>query len=189
MPPLYWSRSGEVACGEHAPAEGSVRWEVEGWRSVTPADADHGVGRCQQCGGRPDPVTLPHGRPLAILNVDDRPASLYVRERILQANGFAVTNADSAATALGITGDMRPDVILMDVHLGDADGRELCRRLKADPRLTGIPVVLISATLSGQADMMDSFHWGEADAFLHEPVDADVLISTIRHAIREHGGD
>ena len=66
--------------------------------------------------------------------------------------------------------------------------RAVCRQLKADPEFTGIPVILISATLSGQADRMDSFRWCDADAFLREPVGEDVLISTVLHAIRGHDG-
>ena len=62
-------------------------------------------------------------------------------------HGFVVANADSAQKALDMARQLRPQLILLDVHLPDADGRELCSRMKCDPDFAGIPIVLISATL------------------------------------------
>jgi CheY-like chemotaxis protein len=118
-----------------------------------------------------------------ILNVDDRPASLYWRDRVLREHGFIVTNADSARGAWAAARRTRPNLILLDVHLPDADGRELCQQIKADPDLVGIPIVLISATLGGHANRLEAVRSASADGFIIDPIDPEVLVSTLRKVL------
>lgn len=118
-----------------------------------------------------------------MLNVDDRPASLYVRERILREHGFDVANAGSVETALEVARRRKPRVMLLDVHLPDGDGRELSQRIKADPAFAGVAIVLISATLGGHSNQLEAIRWGVADAFLREPVDPAALVSTLRKVL------
>jgi CheY-like chemotaxis protein len=177
---LFWSRKGEVACGDHAPEASSSRWTAEGWRSILPEEVGRMTYRCQHCEGTPHGRSRP-AKPAAplVLNVDDRPATLYWRDRILRQHGFIVANADSGHKALDIARQIKPQLILMDVHLGDADGRELCQRIKQDPEFTGIPIVLISATLSGHTSQLETIRWASADGFIREPVEPTSLASTL----------
>ena len=144
------------------------------------------VWKCDGCGTQfttqVDPRTAGRGvRPRLILNVDDDPASLYVRNRILRASGFQVADATTGTAAWTAALRLHPSALLLDVHLPDTDGRELCRRLRGDAALSDIPVILISATLA-PADVPDLTLWGAA-AFLREPVTADVLTATVRAAV------
>ena len=176
---LFWSKKGEVACAHHAPAPSSDRWTTEAWRPIVASDVGRIKYRCQHCGGTPHrrgKVVKP--APL-VLNVDDRPASLYWRDRILREHGFIVANADSANKALNIARQLRPQIILLDIHRGDADGRELCQQIKGDPEFTGIPIVLISATLAGHANQLETIRWASADGFIREPVEPNSLASTL----------
>ena len=176
---LFWSKRGEVACQEHAPDSASDRWTVEGWRPIVPSDLGRITYRCQHCSGTPHQRGRgPKPAPL-VLNVDDRPASLYWRDRILREQGFIVANADSGTKALDIARQLKPQIILLDVHLGDVDGRELCQRIKGDPDFTGIPIVLISATLAGHANQLEIIRWASADGFIREPVEPTSLASTL----------
>ena len=118
-----------------------------------------------------------------ILNVDDRPPSLYARERLLKLAGFAVVNATTAADAVSLARRVRPSALLLDVHLPDGDGRDICRVLKRDPELGSMPIVLISATLRGHADSLDGVRWGGCDAYLTEPIEPASLGSTLRSVI------
>src|SRR5690606_38610945 len=86
------------------------------------------IWSCNACGAS---FTKPVGAPL-ILNVDDRPPSLYARSRMLRASGFTVTAATTGEGARAAALKMRPDLILLDVHLPDADGRTLCREMRRD---------------------------------------------------------
>ena len=121
-----------------------------------------------------------------VLNVDDHPATLYARDRILRQKGFTVANATSGKAALDLAERLRPDLILLDIMLPDIDGREVCRQLKATPDLQDIPVVLISAAVTGHAQKLEGMLWGGADGFIVEPADADTLESTIRKVLRLH---
>ena len=121
-----------------------------------------------------------------VLNVDDRPASLYTRERLLLRRGFTVANATTGKEAIAMAERLRPDLILLDVHLPDIDGREVCRRLKAHPDLQGTPIVLASTTMRGDVAQSEVIHWAGADAFLAEPFEEDSLTSTLKAVLR-HG--
>lgn len=180
---LFWSRRGEVACSAHAPALDSARWSGEGWREITDGDLGRTPYQCQHCQTRPHRRRSRIADAPLILNVDDRPANLYLRDRILRDHGFSVANADCAQKALEVARQLRPHLILLDVHLPDADGRELCQRLKADPEFARVPVVLISATLSGYASQLESLRWGQADGFIREPVEPEALVSLVRSAL------
>ena len=124
------------------------------------------------------------GRAPVVLSVDDHPATLYARDRILRDRGFVVANATSGKAALDLAERLRSDVILLDIRLPDIDGREVCRRLKEDPTLKEIPVVLISAAVMGHAQQLEGMLWGGADGFIAEPADPDTVESTLRKAIR-----
>jgi CheY-like chemotaxis protein len=125
-----------------------------------------------------------HGRPPVVLSVDDHPATLYARDRILRDKGFVVANATSGKAALDLAERLRPDVILLDIRLPDIDGREVCRRLKEDPTLKEIPVVLISAAVMGHAQQLEGMLWAGADGFIAEPADPDALESTLRKVLK-----
>jgi CheY-like chemotaxis protein len=184
---LFWSKRGEVACDRHVPAERSERWNSEGWQRVPAVDGRRITYQCQHCDRRAILHTRrkPEGeRPALILNVDDRPANLYARDRILRLHGFTVANAETGKTALNVARQLLPNLILLDVHLPDVDGRDLCQQMKADDELGHIPVVLISSTLRGYAQQIDGLRWGNADGFILEPVEGDALASTLRNVLQ-----
>jgi len=120
-----------------------------------------------------------------VLNVDDRPTSLYTRDRLLRLNGYMVANATNGKDALALAERLHPDLILLDVHLPDMDGREICRQIKASPELKGIPVILASTTMRGDAAQSEAMHWAGADAFIAEPFDLDALTSTLKAVLKD----
>src|SRR3712207_1971272 len=67
-----------------------------------------------------------------ILNVNDHPATLYLVSQTLRLAGYQVTEATTGGEALAIAVG-QPDLVLLDVHLPDIDGYEVCRRLRAQP--------------------------------------------------------
>ena len=183
---LSWSRKGEVACPEHAPDQSSERWVADGWRPISPTENPRGRYQCAQCsrsvirhqtrGERSDAAPL-------ILNVDDQPANLYARDRVLRMHGFNVANAETGRSALYVARELHPRLVLLDIHLPDIDGRELCQQIKGDAELSDISVVLISSTLRGDVGQLESVRWGHADAFIAEPVTPDALAATIRRVL------
>ena len=69
-----------------------------------------------------------------------------------------------------------PDLILLDKSLGWADGCDLCRIIKANERMSHIPVIMFSAYYKKKEEC---FHAG-ADEFIEKPFEMSVLLSTIR---------
>ena len=83
--------------------------------------------------------------PAFILVVEDNPANQLLIQFTLETSGFQVDVAGSAADALESIGRRRPALILMDIQLPGQDGLALTRQLKADPDLSAIPVVALTA--------------------------------------------
>ncbi len=119
-----------------------------------------------------------------LLNVDDHEGSRYARGRILSSAGFHVHNAANGAETLELAEKHRPDLVLLDVHLPDLHGVEVCRKLK-QAQFGSLMVLQISASALSAAHAKEALDAG-ADAYLMEPVDPDVLVATIKALLRLH---
>jgi putative two-component system response regulator len=97
-----------------------------------------------------------------ILIVDDNVANLQVLSHMLSEQGYRTRQALSGATALRAAKNQPPDLILLDIMMPEMDGFEACRRLKADAKLRGIPVIFLSA-LAETEDKVKAFEVGGAD--------------------------
>ena len=117
-----------------------------------------------------------------ILNVNDSEAGRYATSRILTRAGFEVLEATNGMDALALTAQ-RPDLVLLDVNLPDMSGFEVCKRIKTNPNLASVPVVHLSATCVASEQQMLGLEGG-ADGYLVQPVDATVLVATVRAFLR-----
>jgi PAS domain S-box-containing protein len=125
---------------------------------------------------------MAHTRP-TILNVDDNEGCRYAVSRILELNEFTVREAATGAEALRLALVEQPDLVLLDINLPDLNGYEVCRRLKADPATSRIPVLHITASYLTPSDMARGLESG-AESYLVEPVEPEVLIATINSVLR-----
>jgi CheY-like chemotaxis protein len=78
--------------------------------------------------------------------------------------------------------DYRPDLILLDLHLGDMPGRDVLARLRSEPGTRGIPVVIISADVA-DAQLTQMLEAG-ACACLKKPLDLKKFLSVVRDAFK-----
>ena len=124
---------------------------------------------------------MPDVAPL-ILCVDDDGGARYAMVRTLQCAGFRTIEAASGTEALQRMVD-RPDLVLLDVHLPDIDGFEVCQRIRSDPRTTSTPVLQISADFVEVEHRARGLELG-ADAYLTHPIEPPELIATIRALLR-----
>lgn len=122
------------------------------------------------------------GRTARVLLVDDNDAHRYSLSRHLAGSGFDVLQAKSGNETLELAMSQHPDVILLDIHLPDMLGFQVCRSLKEDTTTRSIPVVFHSATYDTQAARSQAVDLG-ALAFLSYPIDVDHLINVVRGAI------
>ena len=79
-----------------------------------------------------------------LLLIDDSPTVLKIMSLSLMAGGYAVTTASTGGGGLALARQMTPDVIILDVNLPDISGLELLGKLKEDPVLASVPVLLLS---------------------------------------------
>jgi CheY-like chemotaxis protein len=114
----------------------------------------------------------------SILTVDDYRPSLYAHARLLRGAGFEVVEATTGRSALEIAQRERPDLVLLDVHLPDIHGFEVCERLKSHRLTKDIPVVHITSTSRGDRFQRESIAAGAA-AFLQEPIDPQLLLRLV----------
>lgn len=112
-----------------------------------------------------------------ILAVDDNEAHRYFVVRTLEEAGFRVVQACTAAEAFERASE-RPDLVLLDVHLPDSNGFEVCRKLKANPATSAIPVVMFSSISQSGSAVNDARQLGAA-AFLFFPMVQEHLVSVV----------
>lgn len=112
-----------------------------------------------------------------ILNVDDNEFQRYATSRMLRYDGYRVMEAGSGEKTLELALE-KPDLIVLDVNLPDIHGFEVCRRLRANPLTSHIPIMHLSAT----STTMDSRNRGlanGADEYLCQPIARETLLGTI----------
>lgn len=117
---------------------------------------------------------------ITVLVVDD---SLVVRAVVrsrLEEEGYRVVEAVDGIAALDECRQAAPDVVLLDVEMPGIDGREVLRRLKADPGLADIPVVFLTARI-GMADVVDGLRSGAHD-YLRKPFEPEELVARVAAA-------
>jgi diguanylate cyclase (GGDEF)-like protein len=115
------------------------------------------------------------------LLVDDDPASIQLLGRILGDLG-SVQFATCGEDALRLVHDTIPDVILLDAEMPGMNGFELCRALKTDPALLGVPVIFVTSHTE-QAFEVSGFDHGAAD-FIAKPVSAPLVVARVKTQLR-----
>jgi DNA-binding response OmpR family regulator len=109
--------------------------------------------------------------------VDDDPQILAIVQETLKGDRFEVRTASNGYDAGILTEQFRPDVILLDYMLPDANGSVVCDRIRSNPEYAGIHVVFVSG-VADDAEVHRLLQRG-ADAFVRKPFRADELLKVI----------
>lgn len=117
-----------------------------------------------------------------ILVVDDVPANVKLLEAKLSAEYYDVVTARNGFEAIEQAKQHKPDLILLDVMMPGMDGFEACRRMKEDPSISHIPVVMVTA-LSEVSDRINGLEAG-ADDFITKPINDTALFARVRSLVR-----
>jgi Response regulator containing CheY-like receiver, AAA-type ATPase, and DNA-binding domains len=119
---------------------------------------------------------------LKVLVVDDEAVSRTLISRALEERGFYVLTATDGAEALGLIESEKPLVVIADMLLPKIDGITLCSRIKKNPELAGIKVILITAVYKSAAIRSEALSH-KADAYLEKPVAVDDILKVIDSVI------
>ncbi|WP_024546233.1 response regulator transcription factor [Picosynechococcus sp. NKBG15041c] len=127
-----------------------------------------------------------------ILVVEDSISQREMISELLKGNGLAVDVAGDGVEALETLTQMAktdvgalPNLIVLDIVMPRMNGYELCRRLKSDPKIKTIPIVMCSS----KGEEFDRY-WGMkqgADAYIAKPFQPAELIGTIKQLLRSGG--
>ena len=111
-----------------------------------------------------------------ILVIEDNHAILDVITLILQSEAYKVTGLNKSADMMLHIDSFQPDLLILDIMLPDADGRELLTQVRTNPKTATIPVLMISAKYTAQT-IQHGLH--KPNGFLAKPFDIDDLLDKI----------
>ena len=112
---------------------------------------------------------------IKILVIDDDPDVRTVMSVLMKKQGYDVDTASTRTEAFEKIRSFQPSVILLDVLLSGADGREICHKIKSDPQTKNIQVIMVSAH-PGAAENIQSYG---ADHFINKPINTPLLLEKL----------
>jgi two-component system, cell cycle response regulator DivK len=117
-----------------------------------------------------------------ILVVEDQEDNRQILRDLLSNAGYDMMEAEDGQQALEAVTRQRPDLILMDIQLPVMDGYEATRRIKADPALKAIPIIVVTSyALSGDEDKARA---AGCDDYVAKPFSPRALLVKIREYLR-----
>jgi len=120
--------------------------------------------------------------PPRILIADDNAMNLDILQTRLAGHGYDILTATDGDAALALAREGQPDLILLDVMMPKLDGFQVCRRLRGDPALPFMPIILVTARTDSK-DVVAGLEAG-ADEYLTKPVDQAALVARVKSMLR-----
>jgi signal transduction histidine kinase len=118
----------------------------------------------------------------SVLIVDDTIYNIQLLSLMLNKQGYRVEKATSGTEALESANRLLPDIILLDIRMPDIDGYEVCKRLKANPVTTDIPIIFISS-IEETSDKVEAFSVGGVD-YISKPFQLIEVLARIETHLR-----
>ena len=124
------------------------------------------------------------GERFTVLVIDDDPMVQHLLRGHLEAERFRMVSASDGVEGLTLAREVRPTVIILDLHLPRLDGWSVLAELKSDEALAQIPVIMMSV----EEQRARGFSFGACE-YLVKPVEPDRLVSVVRRALVPSAGD
>ncbi|RPI70255.1 MAG: response regulator [Desulfobacteraceae bacterium] len=118
-------------------------------------------------------------KPLILL-VDDVPQNVQMLHQILNSGDYSFAIATGGKETLQLVKKQLPDLILLDIMLGDIDGFDVCRQIKADPVSAAVPIIFLTAKVELE-DKVKGFKLGAVDYITKPFEDAEVVARVHTH--------
>ncbi len=123
-------------------------------------------------------------KPLALV-VDDSITVRRVTERFLQRSGMRVVTAKDGLDAISVIGDVKPDIILLDIEMPRMDGYEFASHVRNDDRVSDVPIIMITSRV-GDKHRARAIELGVND-YLGKPYQDAQLLDAIRSQLEDRG--
>ncbi|MES9925187.1 MAG: response regulator [Candidatus Thiodiazotropha endolucinida] len=117
-----------------------------------------------------------------ILIVDDEPNIVLSVEYLMKREGYQVMTASDGQVAMEMIADIRPDLLILDVMMPRKNGFEVCREIRADPALSGLPILMLSAK-GREAEIKKGISLG-ADAYITKPFSTHDLVDKVNQLLQ-----
>jgi len=114
-----------------------------------------------------------------ILVLDDNIDILDIVHETLSYEKFEVKSTATASDVIPFAEEFMPNLVILDYRVGDTNGGEICRQIKAHPKLSEIPVIIFSAYINRDSEL---FAYG-CDGVINKPFDLTELVEKVNSLI------
>jgi DNA-binding response OmpR family regulator len=130
-----------------------------------------------------DPAGQDERQSRTVLIVEDDRQQTELLEHHLRGQGFATVAAGDGQAGISAAQQVKPDLVLLDLHLPDADGLDICGQLADDPATATIPVIVLSGM--EHPDIVRRSRAAGCSYYMRKPYDPNALLILVEQAIRE----
>ena len=113
-----------------------------------------------------------------VLIVDDEPNIVISLEYLLKKEGFQVTVATDGEAAIRMAGDLKPQLVLLDIMMPKKSGFEVCESLRANPELADLKIIMLTAK-GRDTEVTKGLALG-ANAYVTKPFSTKELVAQIK---------
>ena len=126
-------------------------------------------------------------KPSKILIVDDEPDVADLVAYHLRAKGYQVETVNDPTASIGAARSFLPDLLILDIMMPDLNGMQICRIIRADPRLQQVPIIFLTAKAE-ENDRISGFETG-CDDYICKPFSTKELVLRVQSILRRVSDD
>ena len=119
---------------------------------------------------------------LVVVCVEDEPEMIDLIKLILGRRNFKLIGAVGGREGLDTIRDKKPELVLLDLMMPDMDGWEVYQRMKADPELQDIPVIVVTAKAQS-IDKVLGLHIAKVDDYVTKPFGPQELLASVNKVL------
>ena len=120
--------------------------------------------------------------PIRVVCIEDESEMIDLVSMILSREGYQVIGAPGGLQGLQIVEDIQPELILLDLMMPDLDGWEVYQRLKANPKTTSVPIIVVTARAQS-IDKILGLHIAKVDDYITKPFSPTELLTSIEKVL------
>lgn len=112
-----------------------------------------------------------------VLIIEDNEQNMYLVTFILEKNGYNVIQAQDGRKGIALAGQVKPDIILLDIQLPNMDGYAVAHELKANPGLDDVPIVAVTSyAMAGDRERIVA---AGCEGYIEKPIDPETFMRQV----------